>query len=372
MNTASVDYLIFVEDPGAVNGVVGLPAVLQSRGTSFALAATGHAVDYLTTLGIACDPVGPDETASSLLSRYTPRGVLTGTSENPDSLGLELNKAAQKAKIPGVAFVDGPVSAEYRFRGRGDSPLAFAPDWVLAADANTGALFREFGFAPDKLHVCGHPYMDHIRAMTERLDVEGQTNVRRRVLPNAPTDRPVWTFVAELSDGIAPERFHRNPNYTLRGRGNSDNRTDIVLDEVLDALGGIEPRPYIVLRLHPKNHAEEFAGYGAEIDHVSSGGLPSDLIYGTDLVIGMTSILLTEAVVMGRPTVSVVPDPGEGAWLPNHGLIPVIHTRGDLRKLLSAALSDPTQLMGKPATDVIKFGATDRMADFLLDLIADQ
>lgn len=371
MKTGSVDYLIFVEDPGAANGIVGLPAALRSRNLNFALVVAGHAIKYLDALDVAYDPVAPDQTADSLLSHYSPRGILTGTSENLDSLGLELNSAARNARIPCASFVDSPYNAEYRFRGHGESPLAYAPDWILAADEETRIQFQKMGFAPERLHVCGHPYFDRIRDTAEQLAAEGRSNVRRRTIPGAPGDRPAWTFISEISDGFGAERYQRGKGYTLHGRGGSDNRTDIVLEEVLDALVAIIPRPYMVLRLHPKNQVEEFSAYADEIDHISDKGMPAELVFASDLVIGMTSFLLTEAVVMGRPTISVVPDPEGAGWRPDDRLIPVVHTRGDLRRLLGAAASDPTQLIGKPATDVIKFGATDRMADFLLELIAE-
>jgi predicted glycosyltransferase len=143
-------------------------------------------------------------------------------------------------------------------------------------------------------------------------------------------------FAAE--HGGDDSRQRRSAEYTLHGRGSSDRRADIVLEEVLDAAALLEPRPYVVLRLHPKNSREEFARYLNEVDLVSEGGDPIELIWASDLVVGLSSILLMEAAVAGRPTLSVVPREAERVWSPSvmEELTPCVTTRKALRAMVGA------------------------------------
>lgn len=373
----TTDILIFVEDPGAANSIVDLPGALANRGLKAATVAAGHARPYLAQLGGRFTEADDSEdAAAALLDAHRPRLVLAGTSENPDTLGLKLIAEARQRGVASVGFVDGPASAEYRFRGRGVDPLGFAPDRLLVPEDLTRRRFLKLGLAADRVVDCGHPYYDRVRAEGRNLARIGQAAIRARVLPEAPAlapgGQPVVAFLAEVSEGLIPGGFQRGNDYTLAGRGGSDKRTDIVLEEVLDALAAVQRRPYLVLRLHPKNRESEFATYRREIDFISQGGVALETAFAADLVVGMTSILLFEAAIIGRAALSVVPRPIEAEWLTGVGLgvIPAVHTRKALRDILPTAVADPARIMGTPAEKVIQFGALDRMADFLAGLVA--
>jgi hypothetical protein len=372
MASSTTDILIFVEDPGAVNSIVDLPDALAKRGLTATTIAAGHARPYLAQLGGHFDEVDDCEDAAQLLDAHGPCLVLAGTSENPDTLGLKLIAEARRRGTASVAIVDGPASAEYRFRGRGADPRGFAPDRLLVPDDLTRRRFLKIGFASDHVVDCGHPYYDRVRAAGHKLQRLGHNAVRARVFPDAPKNRPAVVFLAEVSEGLVPGTYQRGGDYTLAGRGSSDQRTLIVLEEVLDALAPIQPRPYVVVRLHPKNRESEFAAYRHEFDFISQGGAALETTFAADLVVGMTTVLLFEAAIIGQATLSVIPRPIEAEWLTGIGLgvIPAVHTRESLRDILPAAVADPARVMGTPAEKVIQFGALDRMADFLAGLVA--
>ncbi len=372
MAGGNTDILIFVEDPGAANCVVDLPAALAKRRLKAAIVAAGHAAPYIAGLGGRFETVGGDDDAAAVLDAYRPRLLLAGTSENPDTLGLRLIAEAKRRGVVSVGVVDGPASAEHRFRGRGDGPLAFAPERLLVPDALTRRRYAALGFAAERIADCGHPHYDRVRAAGRELAKQGRDAVRARALPGAPAGQPVVVFLAEVSHGLVAEAFRRGDDYTLLGRGGSDERTRVVLEEVLDALAPARPRPYVVLRLHPKNRPDEFVAYRREIDFVSHGGAALDVAFAADVVIGMTTILLFEAAIVGTPTLSVVPRAVEAEWLTGIGLgvVPCVHDRARLRALLPDAVAEPKRLAGTPAEKVIQFGALERMADHLAGLLA--
>lgn len=102
---------------------------------------------------------------------------------------------------------------------------------------------------------------------------------------------------------------------------------------------------------------------------ISSGGVPLELIYAADLVVGMSSMLLLEAALLQRPTLSILPRAFEKEWLPTTrtGLTPCATNRATLQALLSQLLLQSAA----PTTDikkVIPCGSTKRVTQFLATL----
>lgn len=364
-----VDVLILVEDPGAANYVVGLPDALAAHGVRSVLVANGKARAQLESFGVDYQPLAPNTTPVDLLVQTQARLVLVGTAEDRDCFGLALIAAARGRGVPSVGVIDGPSYPEERFRGRGANPLGFAPDRVLVPDETTRANFVALGMGQTNIVTAGHPLFDHMRDERARLDREGRAAVRRRVLRAVPKDKPVLVFLAEISDGYQPELYRRHSGYRLTGRGGADTRTPIVIEEFLDASRALSA--YRVLRLHPKNTRGEFAAYLDEFDALSEGGAPHDLIYAADLVVGMTTMLLVEATLLGRPSVSIVPDPAEARWLTTAscGLTPVIDSREAIGPALRAGLGrrpDPALI-----DRVLPSGALERVANFVASMLKE-
>jgi hypothetical protein len=94
------------------------------------------------------------------------------------------------------------------------------------------------------------------------------------------------------------------------------------------------------LRLHPKNDREEFTEYLSSFDQISEGGSSLEFIFCADLVVGMTSMILTEAALLGRPTVSIVPRRIERDWLPTiaMGVTKSCTTRAEILEIFSEEL----------------------------------
>lgn len=273
-----------------------------------------------------------------------------------------------------MGVVDAFANAAYRFRGRTDNPLAYAPDWLIVPDAWTQQAFVELGYHNQRIVIAGHPHYDFVRDEGKRLEQIGRENLRRKWLPDARPEQKVIVFVAEISSGADAEQFQRSPQYTLHGRGSSNARTDIVIEEFLDSLAQVAcPAcgilPYTVLRLHPKNTREEFDAYEADFDLVSSGGVPLELIYAADLVVGMSSMLLLEAALLQRPTLSILPRLCEQDWLPTTrtGLTPCATNRADLHALLPQLLLQTTSA-NTDIDSVIPSGSTRRVTEFLANL----
>lgn len=369
---ARTDILLFAEDPSAANYASLLLPAFAREGWSARLCAAAVACDWLQSRGVEFTEVTAEVDARSLLREVGPRCVLTGTAENPETLGLRLIDAAYVADIPSVAFIDALMSAAYRFRGTTADPLAHAPDWLLVPDGKTLEAFADLGYLQDHIVICGHPQYDQTRILGEQWGTEGGAAAfRKRLFPDLAPGRKILTFISEgaLRYELLPRRAMGEYGFT--GRGVDKGRTKIILEEVLDAVAGLADKPYVVFRAHPIEQAEDYAEYGHEIDRFSSGGSPLELVYASDLTAGMTSMLLLEAALLGRPTLAVLAQKSEVELLPSvrSGLTPHVLNRADLRDRLPVLLSGNAALSDRGGEDLLVSGATERVVRVLAGLV---
>lgn len=366
---ARLDVLVFVEDPGAARFLASLPADLGTAGRSCRFLAAGVAKEYLRNRGVQFETWPSGAAAGAVLDGSRPRLLVVGTAENPKTPGLALVDAARTRGIRSVGAVDAVANAAHRFRGTSDEALRHAPERLLVPDRWTADAFAALGYPVEAIVVSGHPQYDRVRALRQTVTAAEREALRRRLLPGA-TGRPVWVFVAEVSTGLDGAQFRRSPEYTLAGRGGTDERTGIVLEELLDAAASMTPRPYLVLRLHPKNTRSEFTAYLSEVDEVSEGGDALELVWAADAVVGMTSMLLLEAAILRRPTLAIVPRELEREWLPSirAGATPCATTREELAEALAALARGEVPATGG---EFLSFGAPERVLRFALEELAE-
>lgn len=370
--TRSPDVLFYAEDPGAANYIVHLPAVCEERGLSSVAIASGRAKEFFKEHGVPFESISGLETPFGILRRFDPGLVAVGTSEDPRSPGLNLIEEARSMGIPTVGVVDAFMNAFYRFRGYTEDAMAYAPNWIIVPDKWTKQEFVDLGFPAEKAVVCGHPQYDFVRDKANEMRRKDKNALRSHFFPKASEEKLVAVFAAEISGGLNPDQFLLSKEYTLIGRGGSKKRTDIVVEELLEAVALLPERPYLVLRLHPKNDPAEFDGYMDEFDQISREQPVLEMIFASDCVIGMTSMLLLEAAILGRPTFSIVPKKEERDWLPTirAGLTVCASTRDEVRILLKEFLESVSS--GKPVLldDVFVFGASQSAVSLFLDILS--
>jgi len=361
------ELLLFVEDPSAVNYAALLLPEFERRGWSTLLCAANVASELLRARGIDFLETDAQTGARALIERNRPKCVLTGTAENPDTLGLQLIDATREQGIASIAFVDARMNSEYRFRGRSGAPLAHAPDWLMVPDDWTLKAFASLGFAPERIAVCGHPQHDLVRDLGKQWSRVGAPAFRRRIFPEVPLERRIVVFVSEGSVRYDIQPRASAADLGLKGRGRDNGRTKIALEEVLDAIAAMGEKPYFVFRAHPTENPGDYAEYGSEIDLISSDGSPLELVYASDLVIGMTSTLLLEAMLLGKPCLAVLPDASEGVWLPGteFGLVSYATSREQLGIALAEALQDHPRLYAAVGIHEVAVGAVQRSAVFI-------
>lgn len=365
--TSNPGILIYVEDPGAANYVAHLPETFHQQGWKTRLLAHGNAKTTLNNLNTPFESINGNVNSDAIFQSNKPTLVMVGTSENPDTLGFELIKGAKKRNIENVGIIDAFVNAPYRFRGRSDNALHHAPNWLIVPDEWTKEAYINLDYDPSHIQVCGHPHYDKVYEISLQLKKENRLEMRRQLLPSYQKNQKVVVLLAEISSGLNPQQFIKNNDYTLSGRGKSVRRTDIVIEEFLDAIQTLQTRPYLILRLHPKNNKEEFSSYLEDFDYVSNSGSPLELIYTADLVVGMTTILLLEAAIIGCSTLSIVPRKSEKKWLPTirSGMTHCATTRKEVKKKLSNLLRDYQKTSQSNVSNIVTLNSLNIMVEFI-------
>ena len=357
--------LLYADDPGGCNYLAPLAKALAGRGKSYAFWIAASLQRFAADRGINAQVHPAQGSTQSLLSGVD--FLIVGTSEDPMCFAHELVTEARQASVPSLGVVDMNVNADLRFRADTNNPLAFAPDWLAVSDSMTEESFIRLGFPSERILVCGHPHFDEVRARRANLSIQERRALRAQAFGDGPVDRPVWVFLAEGVDQLNSSESHRNSQYTLTGRWTSDFRSAIVLQEVLDVACDMQPRPWLVLRLHPKSREADFDSVAGELDQVSREGDPLPLISAADLVIGMSTMLLIEAYLLGCAHLSVLPRSCEREWLYTlkQGLTTVVSTREALRELLKQGTDVLT-----PKKDELPTGATNQLISFIQKIMS--
>ena len=310
----SARWLMFAEDPGAAVYLKFLPHVLAFGDIELSVVAASHAKVYFGNNCISLESLECKK-PGQILDKFKPDLLIVGTSENPRTFAFDLLDSAKLKGISSVGVVDSASNVSERFKGVGDHPLKHAPDWLIVPDMMTAKAFHNSGFSIEKIFVGGHPRFEEILAWRNTWRASDRSAQRDKWLGVQDDSVQVITFISEISTGLNPHQYSRSSSYTLHGDKDSCGRTEIVLDEFFNFISGLSYKPYLVLRLHPKQNKEELPNHVNKFDFISRAEPALEIVNASDMVIGMTSMLMLEASLLGRRVLSIIPKPEERAWL---------------------------------------------------------
>lgn len=332
--------LIFAEDPGAANYMRDFPQFLKEMGLNPIIYSVSFANKILTN--------NIDNTfeeienvylrAELLLEKINPQLLIVGTSENLDTFSFKLTSVAKEKNIPSLAMVDSVANVKSRFKGYSDSPLTHITDYLLVPDEETKNEFKKIGFDYSNIYIYKNP---HFNTLLEKRKPWSKFRFielsKKKFYPKLEKIRPVIVFVSEISTGLNEKQYQKSNNYTLFGSKKSVLRTEVVLDELFLALNNSTLNPYMVLRLHPKQNRQNLSKYLSKFDYISKDEDGLLIVNSADLVVGMTSVLLKEAAIIGKPVLSIVPKPDEELWLGDmKNIIKCLSTRKQVNDFLQS------------------------------------
>lgn len=322
----------YAEDPGAANFFVGLHESLAELDAKLSLYASEPALSYLKSKS---EEVKELPNLDQVVQNVDL--LCVGTSQNNSSPAFSLIEHAKQQKIPTIGIVDAPISFTQRFAGKTDWPLEYLPDHVVVAQEKARDGMISMGVARSQITMVRHPYYDRVEQ--HRCDLERKNFLKNRIalFGARAAKKKIVIFLCESSKTIhGGNNLNRTFDYTLLGNPKSNKRTEVVLDEVISALDEHRDDVFLVAKLHPKENISEYSKYAEVVDIFSSDEDPLDLVFFADYVIGMTSSLLVESALIGKPVLSVTPKEEEYVWLPQEVApqIPSVWTKSDLELAL--------------------------------------
>ena len=241
--------------------------------------------------------------------------------------------------------MDSPASLEYRFRGKSSNMFKYLTDYILISNEDIKFKLLKLGVPTRRILLCKHPYYDFIikkKLFFSKIERSQKIYSLFNLKQDKSNKKKVLVFLTELSKGLEENEFVKNDDYELVGKKNSYLRTHVILDEVIDSIKYFRNKIHFVLRLHPKENFNDYQKYFSSVDSLSKFDDSLEIIYFSDIIIGLTTNLLTEAAIMNKPVLSVTPRFKEFSWLSNPVKPSILHTskKKELKKIIKLFLNN--------------------------------
>lgn len=311
--------LLFSNDPGGANTIIPLISPLKEKGFDVRLFGRNSALEKYAKAKLLAldvneyiDDIKPDA-VEEFLVRESPDFIITGTSAS-DNTEKYLWQSAERLNTPSFAIMDQWLNYGIRFSRYTTSEIAkykedrmhpYLPSKILVMDDYARQEAVNEGLEPSRIIVTGQPYFETLLNEKINLSTERLNELRLSI---GKEEDIIITFASEPV----------SKDYESIGSDHYWGFTEkTVFKELIEAAKIVshecKRRLIVVLKLHPR---EDIDGYkkliaplkGEKVNIVIEKGVASscDLILLSDLVIGMSSMFLIEAVILHKPVLSVL------------------------------------------------------------------
>jgi hypothetical protein len=370
--------LLFARDPGGANAVVPLAPILAERGHEVLLYGKDAALkQYLAygQAGLDLAEAAPEMSVDSyagFLQQLAPDFLITATGSDDFAEKL-LWQAAERLAIPSFAILDHWFNYGIRFSPyklveqelyEQDKRHPFLPSRILVMDDEVREAMIQEGFAPERILVSGQPHFDSLRQQAERFSAEDVKQYRAQQ-GIAETDFLLCFIsenITEPDKGDDLDQYYWG--YTERS----------VFCELLDALQAATAasgrKVHVVVKPHPNETFDAYSDLiAAKAGDMVSASIdtavhPVKLCKAVDLVCGMSSMVLVEAVILGLLVLSVqIGLRHDNPFiLDKKGVVKSILNRRELQDKLTGYLTGMTM---EPAKFSVPTGAAERIIKWM-------
>lgn len=313
------------------------------------------------------------ETINELDRLPEPDFLLSGTSEEADEDGLMWGWA-QEHQIPNMAFLDSWVNYSMRFKSsESEGSLDLLPQYVAAMDDIARTRLVEAGCPEEKILITGSPAFDAWPSLTKEMGEPW----RRSILE--PGEKVIISFAME----VLREYFGDDPGsetylgYTEEDALNIAMKTISKLAETLECRTVLAVAPYpghqeaeeVRMMVDSISAANDLSGKWMRtvvLDHHDR----HEMVAGSDVVVGMISILLYESSLANVPVVSIQPNrryPNDVTDL--HPDINVTTNEQATLDAIRSALDSPRKIGESNGQCKSRISATETLADTITSLI---
>ncbi len=281
----------------------------------------GYAMERFLKKGVSVVEIKPvNKNEFSMFRKLSPDLIITSATSLPfeDMSEKFIWYNAQKHGVPTLAFLDQWQNYVLRFSGNTkEERLKYFPDYINCINNIAKEEMIGKGIDSRRLLTLGHPYLTWLKN-----DISKSHGKRLRKSLNIADSEKVVLFVSEA----VYEYFGRDRGYTQYD----------VIENFLQTLALKDMNDAVLLKLHPKEDSNNYRHFikkysGLDIRILTNQLPPEDCLAVSDRVCGMTSIMLIEAYILGKPVVTIQPDLREEdpLVLSRHGYIPRISSFED-------------------------------------------
>lgn len=289
---------------GSANAFVPVLSGVAARGYELAIIGFPGFTDPIARRGYRVTTVRDNaDFLSALGENEDSELLLSGTSE--DAIGDGAVWAwARQAAVPSIGYVESWVNYWQRFSSSGEVKHRFdcTPDIIAAVDETAARSIAQAGFAASRIVVVGNPAFDELTL----LDTESVAATRRALL--GPERTRLVVFVSQPLSTICDASFSSGGERL--GFSEQDAWTWLV--HGITAAGGLRNQVHVAVRPHPRESSTDVERWvlpalqkGLSVQVSSMDRLC--MVAAADVVVGMNSILLYEALLLGTPVISLQP-----------------------------------------------------------------
>lgn len=306
--------LLFSRDPGGANTVIPLVVALRKKGNEVRLFGKDMALEKYSKAGLEgfditglVSEINQGAIENFLLSEK-PDFIITGTSSS-DFTEKYLWKAAEKLNIPSFAILDQWINYGLRFSRYSTAQIEYRkalsheylPTKILVMDEFAKEEAIADGIESSRILVTGQPYFETLLKEKEKITSGRLDEIRRKL--TLKDDDFIITFASEpVSIDYANTDYWGFTEKTIFSE---------LLEGVKRLSAGLEKRISIIIRPHPREDEDSFnemsLGLGERIKIVVDRNSSSmELISLSDIVAGMSSMFLIEALILDKPVLSIL------------------------------------------------------------------
>lgn len=334
--SATPKVLLFAREAGGVEAIRPLIPLLRQANIEVQVASRDAG---LTRWGDDENIVELSAHAPFGIQPPWPQAICTSAASLPelDMTERRLWQWAQEMGIPSVAVLDQWQNYGVRFSGESSGQeLLYLPSICCVMDDHARSGMIDAGFPPGRIRITGQPAFDQLITLGQNHTQESQRALREKLGLDAALTTIV--FVSEYL------REHWGDSY-----GYDEVSTLRALLEITRTF----PNPLqILVKLHPENHESDFAtllddfsDYQHGITFVGTTLSGREAVLAADLVVGMSSVLLFESILLGLPTMSMQLGARRKDLCAavNLGAIPLICSIAEARAAMAQVLFEETR-----------------------------
>ncbi|MFC1951539.1 hypothetical protein ACFLYI_00665 [Chloroflexota bacterium] len=208
---------------------------------------------------------------------------------------------AREHAIPSIGVIDQWQNYGLRFSGcNPDEHLAYLPTRITTMDERSREEMISEGIPTEIIAVTGQPALDALFDERQAFTLDSRKTFRDKV--GAEPDSFLVLFVSEVMKRDFADSLGYNEETTL----------EFLLRTLAALIEKTGIKLHLMVKLHPQNTPSDFTGIDFakarrkfSITLIRQEIQPHPLALASDIVVGMTSVLLVESILLGLPTISI-------------------------------------------------------------------